>query len=83
MIFRNCGIDYPKIVKFFSIGCVTVGFVMDTDEDEKTELTVPESCPKCGKGAFYRMSPDEPWLCYFCDPPPIVKQMQGHQRNEI
>ena len=29
---------------------------MNTDENEKIELNVPESCPKCGNGAFYRMS---------------------------
>ena len=56
---------------------------MNTNENKYIELNVPESCPKCGRGAFYRMSPDEPWPCYFCDPPPIVKQMQVHQRNEI
>jgi len=29
---------------------------MNTDENENMELNVPESCPKCGKGTFYRMS---------------------------
>ena len=55
---------------------------MNTDENEKIELNVPECCPKCGNGAFYRMSPDEHWLCYFCDPPPVVKQMIENQRNK-
>jgi hypothetical protein len=31
---------------------------MNTGENENIELNVLESCPKCGKGAFYRMSPD-------------------------
>jgi hypothetical protein len=44
------------------------------NEDEKIELNVPEICPECGRGAFYRMAPDEEWRCYFCDPPPIVKK---------
>ena len=52
---------------------------MNSDKNEKIELNVPESCPKCGNGAFYRMSPDEPWLCYFCDPPPVVRQMQSRE----
>ena len=55
---------------------------MNTDENEKIELNVPESCPKCGNGAFYRMSHEGPWRCYFCDPPPVVRRMQEHLSNE-
>jgi len=31
---------------------------MNTDENDKVELNVPESCPKCVNGSFYRMSDD-------------------------
>ena len=54
---------------------------MGVDENEKIENNNPESCPKCGKRAFYRMSPDEEWRCYFCDPPPIVRRMQERSRR--
>jgi hypothetical protein len=49
-----------KLRSFFSVVCVNRDFAMPTDENEEIELNVPESCPKCGQGAFYRMSPDEP-----------------------
>ena len=55
---------------------------MNTDEYEKIEINVPDNCPKCRNGAFYRMSDKGPWRCYFCDSPPIVRQMQENQRNE-
>ena len=55
---------------------------MNNDEIDEIELNVPESCPKCGKGAFYRMSPDTPWRCYFCDPPPIVRRMIEQNRKK-
>ena len=48
---------------------------MNTDENEKIEINVPESCPKYTNGAFYRMSDEGPWRCHFCDPPSIVKRM--------
>ena len=49
--------------------------------DKKFELNVPESCPKCGNGAFYRLSDECPWRCYLCDTPPIVRQ-QHHLRKK-
>jgi hypothetical protein len=55
---------------------------MSADENEKIELNIPEKCPKCGKGAYYRMSPNDDWRCYFCDPPPLVKRMIEQKRNE-
>jgi hypothetical protein len=55
---------------------------MNNDDNEKIELNVPESCPKCGNGAFYRLSPDEEWRCYFCDPPPIVRRLQEYLRKK-
>jgi hypothetical protein len=58
------------------------GIEMKKDENELIELNIPEKFPKCGRGAFYRMSPDEEeWRCHFCDPPPIVKQMREQNRN--
>jgi ribosomal protein S27AE len=56
---------------------------MSPGENEKIETNIPESCPKCGKGVFYRMSPDEKWRCYFCDPPPIVRRMQERLGNDL
>jgi hypothetical protein len=55
---------------------------MDTDENEKIEHNVSESCPKCGNGAFYWMSDEGPWRCYFCDPPPVVGRMQDKESKE-
>jgi uncharacterized protein (DUF983 family) len=54
---------------------------MNTNENEKIELNVPESCPKCGNGAFYRMAPDESWKCYFCDPPPTCTADAGASKK--
>ena len=55
---------------------------MDTGENEKIELNVPENCSKCGKGAFYRKPDKGSWRCYFCDPPPVVRRMQEHLSNK-
>ena len=55
---------------------------MNTDKNEKIEMNVPESCPKCGNGAFYRMSHEGPWRCYFCDPPPVVKNGMAKLESE-
>ena len=49
---------------------------MNTDENEKIVLNVPESCPKCGKGSFYRLEHEGPWRCYFCDPPSVARQQE-------
>ena len=60
MILRNCDIFLPKIVRFITERYKNHGVVMNTDEIDEIELNVPESCPKCGKGAFYRMSDEGP-----------------------
>ena len=49
----------------------------------KIETNIPRGCPKCEKGAFSRMSPEEEWRCYFCDPPPIVMRMQERLGNDL
>ena len=48
---------------------------MNTDANEISEYNIPEDCPKCSQGAFYRMSPDDEWHFYFCDPPPFDRRM--------
>ena len=56
---------------------------MGVGKDEKIETNIPRGCPKCEKGAFSRMSPEEEWRCYFCDPPPIVMRMQERLGNDL
>ena len=36
-----------------------------SDKNEKIELNVPERCPKCGNGSFYRMSHEDPIAVLF------------------
>jgi ribosomal protein L37AE/L43A len=47
----------------------------------KNKSNIPESCPKCGEGAFWRESDTGEWKCYYCDPPPVVRRQKEKRKD--
>ena len=41
--------------------------------DKKDGPKIPNSCTKCGDGAFWRKSEKDKWHCYSCNPPPVER----------
>ena len=55
---------------------------MNTDENEKIELNVPASCPKCGRGVFPWMSVVRPLALPFLRPDADSEDRDSQDRNE-